>query len=111
MGNGIGINWDINKPCQLKALTNEQVALLAEIEHNRWNVEELLLGYRPVKQSEDEDIDKDKNKKAEYKTRFIHYDIRPFEGLKEDSTNRKADVYDKVIVNSLPLIISDINKS
>ena len=107
----IGINWDINKPCQLKALTNEQVALLAEIEHNRWNVEELLLGYRPVKQSEDEDIDKDKNKKDEYKTRFIHYDIRPFEGLKEDSTNRKADVYDKVIVNSLPLIISDINKS
>ena len=38
-------------------LTEEQVALLAEIEHNRWNVEELLLGYRPVHKDEDVEID------------------------------------------------------
>lgn len=101
----IGVNWDMNSPLQLDDLTEEQVSLLAEIEHNRWNIEELLLGYRPVYKSEDEDIDADKGRKKEYRNRFIHYDIRPFDGLKTDSSGRRADEYDKVIVRSLPVIL------
>lgn len=101
----IGVNWDINTPCHLNDLTEEQVSLLAEIEHNRWNIEELLLGYRPVYKSEDEEIDADKSKKKAYRNRFVHYDIRPFDGLKTDSSGRRADEYDEVIVRSLPLIL------
>ena len=102
----IGIEWDINKPIHLLPLSEEQIATLAEIEHNRWNVEELLLGYRPVRRDEDEEIDKDRTKKDDYKKRFIHYDIRPFSTLKEDAKGNKANVYDEVIVRSLPLILN-----
>ena len=102
----IGIEWDINKPIHLLPLSDEQIATLAEIEHNRWNVEELLLGYRPVRRDEEEVIDKDRTKKDDYKKRFIHYDIRPFATLKEDAKGCKANVYDEVIVRSLPLIIN-----
>lgn len=101
----IGINWDMDTPCNIDDLTEEQVSLLAEIEHNRWNIEELLLGYRPVYKSEDEEIDADKSKKKAYRNRFVHYDIRPFDGLKTDSSGRRADEYDEVIVRSLPLIL------
>ena len=79
--------------------------MLAEIEHNRWNIEELLLGYRPVYKNEDDIIDADKSRKKEYKNRFIHYDIRPFNELKTDNSGRKANEYDEVIVRSLPLIL------
>lgn len=102
----LGIDWDINNPCCLDDLTDEQVSLLAEIEHNRWNVEELLLGYRPVNVTEDKEIDADKSKKGYWKKRFVHYDIRPFDDLKEDDKGRKANVYDEVIVRSLPLILN-----
>ena len=102
----ISLNWDINNPCQLQELSDSEVSLLAEIEHNRWNIEELLLGYRPVKLNEDKEIDKDKKRKGYWKARFIHYDIRPFDGLKEDDKGRKASVYDAVIVRALPLILN-----
>ena len=58
-------NWDINSHCDLDSITEEQVSMLAEIEHNRWNIEELLLGYRPVYKNEDDIIDADKNRKKE----------------------------------------------
>ena len=96
----------INNNCFLEDLTNDQIELLAEIEHNRWNVEELLLGYRPVKKEEDNDIFANRSKKQEYKEKFIHYDIRPYNGLKEDEKGNLASVYDIVIVKSLPLILN-----
>lgn len=102
----IGSKWSINNNCFLENLTNDQIELLAEIEHNRWNVEELLLGYRPVKKEEDNDIFANRSKKQEYKEKFIHYDIRPYNGLKEDEKGNLASVYDMVIVKSLPLILN-----
>lgn len=102
----VGVDWDINNPHHLEALSAEQVELLAEVEHNRWNVEELLLGYRPVRADEERVIDADKSKKGDFKKRFIHYDIRPFSTLKTDEKGNIAAVYDKVIVESLPLILN-----
>lgn len=102
----IGSKWSINNNCFLENLTNDQIELLAEIEHNRWNVEELLLGYRLVKKEEDNDIFANRSKKQEYKEKFIHYDIRPYNGLKEDEKGNLASVYDIVIVKSLPLILN-----
>lgn len=102
----IGIEWDINKTCIIPELNDEQIEILSETEHNRWNIEELLLGYRPVSKEEDKQIDEDKSKKGYWKKRFAHYDIRPFECLKTDNQGNKANVYDKVIVISLPAIMN-----
>lgn len=103
----IGKDWDITKPFNLQEFSEEEISLLSEIEHNRWNVEELLLGYRPVKYNEDKEIDNDKQKKSYWKKRFVHYDIRPFDELKEDDKGRKSSVYDEVIIRSLPLILNN----
>lgn len=64
-------------------LSEKNVKIIAEVEHNRWNVEKLLMGYRRAENDEN----KYENKK-EYsdnlkknKDLFIHHDIRPFENL------------------------------
>ena len=63
-------------------LSDYEVGQLAITEHNRWNVEKLLMGYR--KPHDDED----KYRHAEWteqlvknKKLFIHHDIRPFSEL------------------------------
>lgn len=68
----------------LNPLNDEEIEKLARVEHNRWNVEKLLMGYRKAKENEDyyrhPNFAKDlkKNKKL-----FIHHDIRPFSELPE----------------------------
>lgn len=63
-------------------LTDEEVEQLARVEHNRWNVEKLLMGFRKPRAEEDKYVhpahaaDLSKNKKL-----FIHHDIRPFDQL------------------------------
>ena len=107
----IGIDWSITNPTKLAPLKDSDVALLTEMEHNRWNIEELLMGYRPVKSDEDKAIDADKSLKKQYRNRFIHYDIRPYGCLKEDATGRNSSVYDEVIVRALPLILNELAKN
>lgn len=65
-------------------LSKEEIYEIGMAEHNRWNVEKLLMGYRKPKEEEDKyahpefaDVLKG-NKKL-----FIHHDIRPFEDLDE----------------------------
>ena len=59
-----------------------EVEELARVEHNRWNVEKLLMGYRKSRAEEykykhEEFADSLKvNKKL-----FVHHDIRPFDEL------------------------------
>lgn len=80
-------------------LTSEQVELMAEVEHNRWNMEKLLLGYRKPT-SEEEEKCKDKAVRKEYKTKcFIHTDIRPYRQLDEGTKE-----YDRCISECLLLI-------
>lgn len=64
-------------------LNDNEAEILARVEHNRWNVEKLLMGYRKPHQDEDK-YGKDKNdqsKLKQNKKHFIHHDIRPFDGL------------------------------
>jgi hypothetical protein len=63
-------------------LSEKEVEELAQVEHNRWNVEKLLMGYR--KAQEYEDLYKHKEYSESLKANkklFIHHDIRPFEQL------------------------------
>lgn len=67
-------------------LTDYEVEELAKVEHNRWNVEKLLMGYRRPRPEEDyfyakgngvkDAAELKKNKKL-----FIHHDILPYEEL------------------------------
>jgi hypothetical protein len=80
-------------------LTTEQIELMAEVEHNRWNMEKLLLGYRKPTPEEEEKC-KDNTVRKEYKTkRFVHTDIRPYYQLEEGTKE-----YDRCISECLPLI-------
>ena len=71
-----------DKSRDLETLSDEEVDILAKVEHNRWNVEKLLMGFR--KPHSDEDKYEYPNMAEELqvnKKLFIHHDIRPFEKL------------------------------
>lgn len=64
------------------SLSDEEVDIMANVEHNRWNVEKLLMGYRKPHHDEDKYEYKDfKSDLKKNKERFIHHDIRPFDNL------------------------------
>lgn len=100
----IGID-DIPNP--LQTLDNAQVDMLSEVEHNRWNIERLLAGFKAYPYSERMDIKKkhqDPNQKQAAKDEhnkrkdkeFLHKDIAPYDELLEGSKD-----YDKVIVRNI----------
>ena len=64
-------------------LSQEEIREIAAVEHNRWNVEKLLMGYRKAKLEEDkyEHTGFSKDDVKGNKKLFIHHDIRPFEKL------------------------------
>lgn len=65
-------------------LSEEEVVWMARMEHNRWNVEKLLMGFRKAYPEEDKYAVSDGESKAglsRNKKRFIHHDIRLFEDL------------------------------
>lgn len=88
-----------------KKLTENEINLLAEIEHNRWNVERLLLGFKPYTIAEREDIklNGNKNINVEYnKDRLlIHKDIAPYEELEEGEDKDKDS---KIVENLLNIL-------
>lgn len=82
------------------SLSEEEIQTLAVAEHNRWNVEKLLMGFRRSKPEEDKYEHPDyedllqKNKKL-----FIHHDIRPFSDLDD------VKLLDSEIVKYIPWIL------
>lgn len=87
------------------ALSREEIDLLTEVEHNRWSVEELILGFRPVTDAEQQQVEKDISMKKKLRRDKIHYDLRNYNDLREDSTGKNANVYDMALTQSIPLII------
>lgn len=78
-----GLTFD-DKSKDTDPLSKQEIEELAMVEHNRWNVEKLLMGYRKAHKDEDlyEATDhKTKSMLKENKKLFIHHDIRPFEDL------------------------------
>lgn len=92
------------------SMSAKEIAVIAETEHNRWNVEELLLGFRPADQKQREEIDKDIRLKRKYKEAFIHYDIRAYKDLRADDTGRNVNTYDICLSAAIPLIADAFKK-
>ena len=83
-------------------LNEEQIFIISQVEHNRWNIEKLLLGFRKPTPEEQKVIDNNDTQRKEYKNKyFVHTDIRPYDELSEGSRN-----YDRCITAGISLIIS-----
>lgn len=94
-------------------LTTEEVDVLSETEHNRWNVERLLLGFRSYSFAERKEFrrilaSEDKGVAKNFSTElgrikrqlFKHKDIAPYEELDEATKN-----YDKNIIGNILYVI------
>ena len=88
-----------------------ELQLVAQVEHNRWNVEKLLLGFRALRPDEDEvllEIDRGvkngtrkkedlKDKRNYYKNSlYAHYAIRPYSMLDEDTNKYDIEMTEKI---------------
>lgn len=88
--------------------TPEDIAVLSEVEHSRWNMERLLLGMQPLHASKrmvindmltdsDEEVVKEgKTLNTNLKDHFYHKDIAPYDELLPRSKQ-----YDKAIVTNI----------
>ena len=86
-------------------IPQQDIELLAQVEHNRWCVEELISGYRPCTDEEFKIIEADvATQKDVYKSKKIHYDLRAYNDLRPDKTGRGVQVYDLCLSSCLPLI-------
>lgn len=71
-----------DKSRDIETLSDYEVDVLAKVEHNRWNVEKLLMGFRKPNSDEDKYEHSDMAEDLQVnKKLFIHHDIRPFEKL------------------------------
>jgi hypothetical protein len=68
--------------CDTQPLHDDEILEMAAVEHNRWNVEKLLMGYRRVRPDEDKyEHPKFAEELKVNKKLFRHHDIRPFQDL------------------------------
>ncbi len=84
-------------------LSNEEIEKLSYTEHNRWNMEKLLIGYRPATQ--EEQTLSDTAKKILKNKMFVHHLIKPYEELTEEEKD-----LDRNIIKKLPDILRMLNK-
>lgn len=88
--------------------TPEDIAILSEVEHSRWNMERLLLGTQPLpaskrrvindmlRDSDETIVEQGKEMNAHLKEHFYHKDIAPYDELLPTSRQ-----YDKAIVTNI----------
>ena len=86
-------------------ISMQNIEILAQMEHNRWCIEELILGWRPCTEEEQKMVEADIKMKKELKKQKIHYDLRAYHDLRPDETGKPVEIYDMCLCSYLPLII------
>lgn len=86
------------------SMTAAEETVMYEVEHNRWCVEKLLAGFRPLTDEERSAVDKDKGLKNVLKEQKAHYDLVAFSELKKDETGKNTRMYDECLTRAIPLI-------
>ena len=95
-----------------ESVPDAAVDILARMEHARWNMEKLLVGFSALPKEKRDELNtkldnKDPNVKEEIKRLknedFKHKDIAPYDELREESKE-----YDKAIVRNLADVIKDL---
>lgn len=108
------------------ALTQEEVEQLSAVEHNRWSVERLVMGFRPPRDDERQQIRDNIGEflaakrdggempkeylKDVFKRKKIHYDLCAYRELSEDKTGQNVKVYDYDLTASIPLIANSFKE-
>ena len=88
-------------------ISQDEIEILAQVEHNRWSVEELILGWRPCSAQEQLEVEADIKIKEELKKRKIHYDLRPYRDLRPDASGKPVQIYDRCLSACIPLIAKE----
>ncbi len=97
------IRWSDNRELDVS-----EIEALATTEHSRWNMEQLLLGYRPLTDAEQAEVMADIRRKNPKKGEMAHYDICSFEVLKK--IDGSSIQYDRGLSKILPRIYAELNK-
>lgn len=85
-------------PTAIKNLTDSTMEQLAEVEHRRWMLSVLLMGYRAATKEARKDRSQFKRLKNE---EFVHLDIAPWEEL------RGEEAKDMIIMENIPYIMDN----
>ena len=94
---------------QDEELTEETINTLADVEHNRWNVEELLMNFRPLTKKEQSiEQSKGNENKNILKGMMAHTDICSNKKLLEIDLDARQ--YDIELTRCLPEIYDNLNK-
>ena len=87
-------------PIKLRSIANGcSPDLLSVVEHNRWNVERLITGFRALPESVRSGCRR--GHVSVSKSDFMHMDIAPYEELSDESKK-----YDAQIINNIHRIIN-----
>lgn len=96
-----------------RQLHDNEVVEMAIVEHNRWNVEKLLMGFRKPHHDEDKNAVEDEKLKDALKgnkERFIHHDIRPYDKLEGYDKSEGIFELDKEFSRYIPWIMKMTEK-
>ena len=97
--------WSADKTKHTKD-DKDNINMLANVEHNRWNVEQLLMNFRPLTKKEQDAVRKGKVSKNRMKAKMAHLDICSNKRLRKvdadavnydkDPTIKLPDIYKKL---------------
>ena len=90
-------------------LSPEQIEILSDVEHNRWNMEQLLMNFRPLTKEEQDGVIKGVMDKEELKGKMAHLNICSNRRLTElEVIDAGARAYDEGLTSLLPKIYSEL---
>lgn len=98
----IGYNTGINN----EDWTNHKETL-ADVEHNRWNIEQLLMNFRPLTVEEQQNVINGVKDKEWYKSEMAHFDICSNKQLQNIDADARS--YDLGLTDLLPSIYDELN--
>lgn len=113
----LGLDFETSPIEEINARLNEpgMMEMLVHVEHNRWNTEKLLTGFRPLEKQEMEEFDQMLAAKADYKDikkrkkfyqqgwEMAHMNIISFADL--EVYDAPAIIYDEILTRALPYIV------
>jgi flagellar basal body rod protein FlgB len=91
-----------------KTIEDKELDILANAEHGRWNMEQLLIGYRPLTETEQNEVLADISLKGPKKSEMAHLDICSCERLEE--IDARTIKFDTGLTKILPEIYKSLSK-
>ena len=92
-------------------LSTKDIQLLSDVEHNRWNIEQLLMNFRTLSVQEQKDIIDGSRDKEEFKGKMAHMNICSNGRLLElKNVDVAARAYDEGLTTLLPEIYNGLIK-